>query len=102
MKWYIDIFSKFFKHLILVSHVKDKRLKSIDGTEEVIVNDISLTGQLGRIIAAQADAIGYMYRDSKNKLMISFQTNENSVMGSRCEHLGGQKFEFDWTKIFID
>ena len=102
MKWYIEILQNFCEHLILVAHVKDKRLPAMDGAEEVIVKDINLTGKLGSILCAQADAIGYMYRTPQGQLMISFQTNENSVMGSRCPHLAGQKFEMDWGKIFID
>lgn len=102
MKWYIEILKKFFKHLILIAHVKDKRVASLDGSEDIIVKDISLTGRLGAILAAQSDAIGYMYRNAKGELMVSFQTNENTVMGSRCPHLAGKKFQFDWSKIFIE
>jgi len=102
MKWYITILKKFFKHLILIAHVKDKRLQSLDGGEDVIVKDIALTGRLGSILAAQADAIGYMYRNGKGELIVSFKTNENSIMGSRCPHLAGQQFPFDWSKIFIE
>lgn len=102
MKYYVDVFKQFFKHLILVSHVKDKKLASIDGTTEVVVKDISLTGRLGSILAAMADGIGFMYQDPKQGLMISFKTSDGSVMGSRCTHLAGQKFAFDWDKIFID
>lgn len=102
MKWYIEILSRFCKYLILVAHMKDKRLPSADGITEVIVKDISLTGKLGSIIAAQADAIGYMYRDTKGELLISFKTSENAVMGSRCPHIAGQVLPMDWTKIFVD
>lgn len=102
MKYYIEVFKKFFEHLILISHVKDKRLASIDGTEEVVVKDISLTGRLGSIIAAMADGIGFMYQDPKQGLMISFKTSDGSTMGSRCTHLAGQKMAFDWSKIYID
>lgn len=42
--------------LILITHVKEKLLNK--GGEDVKVNDISLTGKLGSIICAKADAIG--------------------------------------------
>lgn len=103
LKWYMAVFSKFAERLILIAHVKDKRLKTIDGVEEIVTNDISLMGQNGKIVAAYASAIGYLYRNAKGELMISFQTSENGVMGARSEHLRGQKFKWDgWDKIFID
>jgi Cdc6-like AAA superfamily ATPase len=102
MKWYVEVLSRFCQYLILVAHIKDKKLPSMDGISEVIVKDISLTGKLGSILAANSDAIGYMYRSSKQELMISFKTNESAVMGSRCPHLAGQQFEFDWNRIYID
>lgn len=102
MKWYIEVFSRFFERLILVSHVKDKRLAAVDGSEEVVVKDISLTGKIGGMLSAKADGIGFMYRNPKNELMISFQTSDGSIMGSRCEHLAGKKLPMDWSKIYID
>jgi hypothetical protein len=102
MKWYVEILKKFCKYLLLVSHVKDKRIMGLEGSEEVIVKDISLTGKMGSILAAKADAIGYAYRTAKGELMLSFKTNENSIMGSRCPHLAGQVIPFEWDKIFID
>lgn len=101
MKWYVEVLSRFCEYLILVAHIKDKKLPSIDGVTEVIVKDISLTGKMGSILSAQADAIGYMYRQS-DKLFVSFKTGESAVMGSRCPHLAGQAFEFAWDKIFVD
>lgn len=102
MKWYIEVFSRFCKYLILVAHIKDKKLPSMDGVTEVVTKDISLTGKLGSILAAQSDAIGYMYRNAQQELMISFKTNESAVMGSRCPHLAGKQFVFDWKAIYID
>lgn len=101
MKWYIATAKRFCKYLIVVTHIKDKRLPALNGIDEVIVKDISLTGKLGAILGAQADAIGYMYRTMDNKLMISFKTNESAVMGSRCEHLAGKIFEFNWENIYV-
>lgn len=87
--------------LIVISHVKEKLLNK--GGEDVKVNDISLTGKLGSIVCAKADAIGYMYRVQGNpKLQVSFETFESTVMGARAKHLAGQKFDFDWSKIYVD
>lgn len=102
MKWYIEVLSRFCEYLILVAHIKDKKLPSMDGVTEIIVKDISLTGKLGSILAAQADAIAYFYRDSKGELMASFKTGDSAVMGSRCEHLAGQIIPMDWARIYID
>lgn len=87
--------------LILITHIKEKLLSK--GGEDVKVNDISLTGKMGQIVCAKADAIGYLYRTLGNpKLMVSFETFESTVMGARVKHLAGQKFEFDWSKIYTD
>jgi hypothetical protein len=88
-----------FKYLILIVHVKEKLLDKKG--EQVKVNDISLTGKLGSMVCAKADAIGYLSREG-DKMTISFQTSEGHVMGARQPHLGGKKFEFSWDKIFID
>lgn len=104
MQWYIDVLSKFFKYLILVGHVKDKKVAATEGVEEVTVNTLALTGKLAWLVPAKADAVGYVYRDNKGVLMISFKSQENQpTSGSRPEHIAGQKFPFDdWGKIYID
>jgi len=101
MMYMILSLSKFCQYLILNVHVKEKLLTDKKG-DQVKVNDISLTGKLGSMVCAKADAIGYLYRDKDNKLMVSFQTSEGNVMGARQPHLAGQKFEFDWKKIYVD
>jgi hypothetical protein len=96
---WIDKLSVLCQHLILVAHVKEKLLNK--GGVDVSVKDISLTGKLGSIIAAKVDAIGYMYREQNKPLMVSFETQESTVMGARFPHLAGKRFEFSWDKIFI-
>lgn len=97
--------SMYCRHLILTVHVKEKLLDKKG--EQVKSNDISLTGKLGSMVCAKADAIGYLYRQ-KNKetnedvLMVSFETGENQVMGARQPYLAGQKFPFSWDKIYVD
>ena len=34
--------------------------------------------------------------------MISFDSLDDIVAGSRCEHLKGQTMPLEWSKIFID
>lgn len=87
--------------LILITHIKEKLLNK--GGEDVRINDISLTGKLGGIVCAKADAIGYLFRQQGNeKLQVSFETFDSTVMGARVKHLAGKKFDFDWSKIYVD
>jgi hypothetical protein len=95
----ISELSKLVPHLILNVHVKEKLLDKKG--EQVKVNDISLTGKLGAMVCAKADAIGYLFREG-NTLKVSFETSESHVMGARQPHLAGKKFDFSWDKIFID
>lgn len=97
----VDAMAAVTPRLILITHVKEKLLNKAG--EDVKVNDISLTGKMSSIICAKADAIGYLYREvGKPQLMVSFETFDNTVMGARCKHLAGQKFPFDWSRIYID
>jgi hypothetical protein len=96
----VNDIAKVCPRLILITHIKEKLLNK--GGEDVKVNDISLTGKMGSIICAKADAIGYMYHPQGKDLMVSFETQESTVMGARVPHLAGQKFVFDWNKIYVD
>lgn len=64
------------------------------------------------MVAADADAIGYLYRE-ENKTILDFEPSESVMAGARSEHLRGQKIviaesdennqiSVDWTKVFID
>jgi len=97
-KW-LSYIKGLSEHVILVCHVKDKLIDK--NGAEVSAKDLDLTGKIRNITSADADAIGYLYRQ-EDKLMINFQAKEELVCGSRCEHLRGQNFEFDWNKIYID
>jgi hypothetical protein len=97
----LGLFSGTTKRLILVCHLRDKFLDK--GGQEVAVKDLELTGKIRNITASKADSIGYLYRNlatNQGKLMVSFQTFESVSCGSRCEHLKGQNFEFDWKKVY--
>ena len=99
-------FEKWFKrlggladHVIFVGHLKDKMIDKKG--KEVRSQDLDLTGKLRSISCANADAIGYIYRE-EDVTKISFDSDGDRNAGSRCEHLRGQNMELDWGKIFID
>jgi len=95
---YIDTLCMICEHLILISHIREKNINK--GGIDVSVADISLTGRLGAMVAAKCDVIGYMYREPKKPLMVSFETLDNSVMGARVPRLAGKRMPFDWHQIF--
>lgn len=97
---WLDAFYLLSDHLILVGHIKDKFIE-VQG-KEVSAKDLDLTGKIKSITCANADAICYLYRDSENKIIANFKSSEDVICGSRCDHLRGQTFEFDWNKIYID
>jgi len=95
--------------LILVCHVKNSSFQK-DG-EEISMVDISLTGQLKTIVAANADAVGMFYR-KKNQSILSFRGGESFLVEARPEHLRGSEFvviesddknnmTFNWDKVFV-
>jgi hypothetical protein len=97
-KW-IDRLNKLADHVILVGHLKDKMLEKKG--KEVAVKDLDLTGKIKQITCANADAVGYIYRED-DKTMISFNSMDDITAGSRCNHLKGETMPLDWSKIFID
>ena len=97
-KW-IDRLNLLADHVILVAHLKDKMLEKKG--KEVAVKDLDLTGKIKQITCANADAVGFIYRE-EGETMISFDSLDDSVAGSRCEHLKGTAMPLDWSKIFID
>ena len=97
-KW-IDRLNLLADHVILVGHLKDKMLEKKG--KEVAVKDLDLTGKIKQITCANADAVGYVYRED-DKTMVSFNSLEDVTAGSRCDHLKGQTMPLEWSKIFID
>ena len=49
---------------------------------------------------AGCDAIGYVYRNDKEQLMVSFKANDAIEAGSRCPHLKGKEVKFEWKNIY--
>jgi len=97
-KW-LDRLNKLADHVILVGHLKDKQLEKKG--KEVAVKDLDLTGKIKQITCANADAVGYIYRED-DKTMISFNSLEDVTAGSRCAHLKGETMPLEWSNIFID
>ena len=78
---------------ILISHVKDSSINKLG--KELQAKDLALTGKQKQIVAAAADAIGYLYRNSKNpnQTILSFKTDElDLATGARPQHLSNQEF----------
>ena len=98
-KEWIDKLNKLADHIILVGHLKDKMLEKKG--KEVAVKDLDLTGKIKQITCANADAVGYIFRD-EDKTMISFDSMDDITAGSRCEHLKGKTMPLEWSTIFID
>ena len=98
-KEWMDKLNKLADHVILVGHLKDKMLEKQG--KEVAVKDLDLTGKIKQITCANADAVGYIYREGE-ETMISFNSMEDVTAGSRCAHLQGATMPLAWDQIFID
>ena len=97
-KW-IDRLNLLADHIILVGHLKDKMLEKKG--KEVAVKDLDLTGKIKQITCANADAVGYIFRE-EDKTMVSFNSMDDITAGSRCAHLKGQTMPMSWSDIYID
>lgn len=105
----IDMFKTLTPHLILICHTKDKLINK-EG-KELGEMSIDLTGQAARLVAADADAIAYVYR-KKNQTIMNFNGGEDLIVEARQEHLRGKEIviaESDennvisafWDKIYL-
>ncbi|HNG97754.1 MAG TPA: AAA family ATPase, partial [Candidatus Absconditabacterales bacterium] len=61
--------------VIMICHVKDKFVNK--SGKEMTANDLNLTGRVAQILAAQSDAIGYVYR-KKNQTFINFASADDT------------------------
>jgi hypothetical protein len=95
---------------ILFGHIKDKVIDKAG--KEVAAKDIDLTGKLRTIVCANADAIGFLYRDG-NRNIITFETSDEIVCGARPTHLRNRAFPLSelmtdgtirtyWDMLYID
>ena len=95
----ISHFKEVAEHLIIIGHRKVAYAVT-EGNPIVIPESLDLTGKLKNVIMAGCDAIGYVYRDDKENLMVSFKANDSVEAGSRCPHLKGQEVKFEWKNIY--
>jgi hypothetical protein len=95
----IQHFKEVTDHLIIIGHRKVAYAVT-EGNPIVIPESIDLTGKLKNVVMAACDAIGYVYRDDEEKLMVSFKANEAIEAGSRCKHLKGKNVKFEWKNIY--
>lgn len=84
----IDMFKSLTQHLILIAHVKDSLINK-DG-KELSEMSIDLSGKTARLVAADADAIAYVYRQ-KNQTIMNFNGGGDFVVEARQEHLRGKE-----------
>lgn len=92
---------QFSDRVIEIGH----RKKTIIGEDSNDLAELTLDlpGKLKNLIMADADAIGYVYRDEEtSQLMVSFKATGVVDAGSRCDHLRNQVIPFEWDKIYVD
>ena len=95
----IDYLLELAGKIIVVGH--RKIAASIDNSTAVDPESLDLSGKLKNQLMSKMDAVGYMFRDPEdNNLMVSFKGEQALEAGSRCNHLKGQIFPFDWNKIY--
>jgi hypothetical protein len=96
--------------LIIAGHATDKSVNKGDGT--INTKDLDIEGKLKNILSLKVDAIGLLYRKSKNKNYLNFMTSDELMGGSRAKHLKNTEFlisEIDekgeyhtyWDKVFV-
>ena len=95
----VSHFKEVAEHLIIVGHRKVAYAVT-EGNPIVIPESLDLTGKLKNVIMSTCDAIGYVYRNDKEELMVSFKANEAIEAGSRCLHLKGKNIKFQWKNIY--
>lgn len=105
----IDIFKPLAPTFILICHCSDKLINK-EG-KELSEMSLDLTGKIARYTAADADAIGYVYRN-KNQTIMNFNGGGDCIVEARADHLRGKEIviaESDengvitshWDKIFL-
>lgn len=83
----LSSFEGLSKYLILIAHTKDKTINR--NGKDLSENSIDLSGKLERITAANADAIGYLYREG-NQNYLNFNGGGDFIVEARAKHLRGQ------------
>lgn len=104
----IDKIESCTRNIVLVCHCKDAAIDKSDLT----IKQIDLSGKLGRILAAKADAIGLLDRDEDSNTILSFDTADKyTECGARPAHLRNAviklgemqedgTLQFHWERIY--
>lgn len=95
---HIKKLSSLVPHLIIIGH--RKTAVAIDNSTAIEPESLDISGKLKNMIMAACDAIGYIFRDEEEALMVSFKSGLALEAGSRCAHLRGEIFPFDWDLIY--
>lgn len=85
----IDLVAKVTDHVIIIGHVKLSAIDSADDSSDITKN-LDLPGNSKRALAADSDAIGYVYRDEDSNLCINF-TADGVECGARPKHLANKQ-----------
>ncbi len=83
----LDTIASWAPNIIQIGHLKDKLIEK--NGEEFSAKELDLIGKNKTITSADADAIGYVYRQD-NKTKVNFKSSEEIICGSRSPHLKGQ------------
>ena len=95
----IKMLQKLVDNVIIIGH--RKIASAVENSTAVDPESLDLSGKLKNQIMSACDAIGYMFRDEESELVVSFQGGTALEAGSRCNHLRGEMFLFDWDKIYL-
>ncbi len=105
----VKSFSKVTDRLILIAHIQDKMIEK--GGQDLSHSEISLTGKIRSILAADVDAIAYFERRGTEGFF-RFATVDEVICGARPLHLRNCEIKISeleedetvtthWDKIFL-
>jgi hypothetical protein len=84
----VNSFRDLCEGLILIGHANSTQINKQG--KDLSEMDLDLAGKLKRLVAADADALGYVYREGKQTI-ISFEAGEDAIVEARPAHLKGKK-----------
>lgn len=105
----IEFFRQISPYRIYAGHISDKYIKD-NGKEQVIGNEIALTGQLKRIFASKVTTMAKLIVEGSERYLNFEVQNDSIVAGSRAPFLEGKmlisrkeeggKITTFWDKIY--
>ena len=85
-------------NLIVIGH--RKTASAVENSNAVDPESLDISGKLKNMLMAMSDAVGYVYRNDDDNLMVSFKSGKALEAGSRCPHLKGKQIDFKWDLIY--